>query len=54
MMSNFKGGGRSKMTSKNQIKEGKNWIKGGRGGGSKMTQKNQTSSVHDPLALCSF
>jgi hypothetical protein len=37
MMSDFRGGGRSKMTPKNQIIEGKNWIKGGRV--SKMTQK---------------
>ena len=33
MMSDFRGrGGRSKMTPKNWIIEGKNWIKGGRGG----------------------
>ena len=37
MMSDFCGGGGSKMTPKNRIKEGKNRIKGGRG--SKMTQK---------------
>ena len=39
MMSDFRGGGGSKMTPKNRIIEGKNRIKGGRGGGSKMTKK---------------
>ena len=29
MMSDFKGGGGSKMNPKNRIIEGKNWIKGG-------------------------
>ena len=32
MMSDFRGGGGSKMTPKNRIIEGKNRIKGGRGG----------------------
>ena len=49
MMSDFRGRGEggSKMTPKNRIIEGKNWIKGE--GGSKMTQKYRTSFMHDPL-----
>ena len=46
-MSNFRGGGGSKMTPKNWIIEGKNRITGE--GGSKMTQQNRTSFMHDPL-----
>ena len=48
MMSDFRGGGGSKMAPKNWITEGKNRIKGGRGG-VKNDSKNRTSFMNDPL-----
>ena len=46
MMSDFRGGGGSKMTQKNWTLEGKNWTIGGRG--SRMAKKSRTSFMDVP------
>ena len=49
MMSDFRGGGGSKMTQKNRTLEGKNRTLGGEGG-AKIVENRRTSFMHVPIS----